>query len=153
MPANLAHFIRTGRSDKGPETDDLFTALSTFFNDVLGQLGHTRELLNLDIADGSADADYYIVAPHAGTISKIWTVIDGAVAAADITITASIGGVAVTDGVVTIATAGSAAGDVDSATPSAANSVTAGQAIKFAVAGGGSGGAPRVHLVAEITRS
>jgi hypothetical protein len=59
-------------------------------------------------------------------------VIDGVVSTADITITASIGGVGVTNGVVTIATAGSAAGDVDSATPTAANTVTAGQAIKLA---------------------
>lgn len=109
-------------------------------------------ILNIDIADGSADADYYVVSPHAGTISKIWTVIDGAVGTADITVTASIGGTAVTNGVVTIATAGSAAGDIDSATPTAANTVTAGQAIKLAVAGGGSGGSPRVHAAIVITR-
>lgn len=109
-------------------------------------------VLNLDIADGSADADYYVVSPHAGAISKIWTVTDGAVGTADITVTASIGGSAVTNGVVTIATSGSAAGDVDSATPTAANTVTAGQAIKLAVAGGGSGGSPRVHVAIVITR-
>jgi hypothetical protein len=45
-----------------------------------------------------------------------------------------------------------AAGDQDEATPSAENVVTAGQAINFVVAGGGSGGAPRIHLVAVITR-
>ena len=106
----------------------------------------------LDIADGSADATYYMVSPHAGTISKIWTVINGAVSTADITVTANIGATPVTNGLVTIATAGSAAGDIDSATPSAANVVTAGQAINFVVAGGGAGGAPRVHLVCVITR-
>lgn len=106
----------------------------------------------LDIADGSAEAVYYAVCPHAGAISKIWTVIDGAVSSADITITAAIGVTGVTNGVVTIATAGSAAGDVDSATPSAANVVTAGQAVNFTVTGGGSGGSPRVHLAMEILR-
>ena len=109
-------------------------------------------VISSDIADGSADANYYVVAPHAGAIKKIWTVTDGAVGTADITVTPSIGGVDVTDGVVTIATAGSAAGDVDSATPSAANVVTAGQAIKLAVAGGGSGGSPRIHVAIEIER-
>lgn len=109
-------------------------------------------VLSLDIADGSADAVYYLISPHAGTISKIWTVTDAAVSTADITVTAAIGATPVTDGVVTIATAGSAAGDIDSATPSAANVVTAGQAINFTVAGGGSGGAPRIHLACVITR-
>lgn len=109
-------------------------------------------VVGLDIADGSADADYYIVCPHAGDIAKIWSVTDGAVSTADITITASIGGVSVTNGVVTIATAASGAGDVDSATPTAANTVTAGQALKLAVAGGGSGGSPRIHVAVVITR-
>lgn len=106
----------------------------------------------LDIADGSAEAVYYVICPHAGTISKIWTVTDGAVGTADITITAAIGGTGVTNGVVTIATAASAAGDVDSATPTAANTVTAGQAVNFTVTGGGAGGSPRVHLAMVISR-
>lgn len=106
----------------------------------------------LDIADGSAEAVYYVICPHAGTISKIWTVTDGAVGTADITITAAIGGMGVTNGVVTIATAGSAAGDIDSATPTAANTVTAGQAVNFTVTGGGAGGSPRVHLAMVIAR-
>lgn len=106
----------------------------------------------LDIADGSAEAVYYVICPHAGTISKIWTVTDGAVGTADITITAAIGGTGVTNGVVTIATADSAAGDIDSATPTAANTVTAGQAVNFTVTGGGAGGSPRVHLAMVIAR-
>jgi len=109
--------------------------------------------LCLDIADGSADATYFLVAPWAGSITGIRTVIDGAVSTADITITAKIGSTGMTNGVVTIATAASAAGDVDTATPTAANTVTAGQAINFVVAGGGSGGSPRIHLVALLTRS
>ena len=109
-------------------------------------------ILSLDIADGSADADYFLVSPHAGAISKIYSVIDGAVGTADITITASIGATPVTGGVVTIASASSAAGDVDVATPSAANVVTAGQAIKLTVAGGGTGGSPRVHVAVVISR-
>lgn len=108
--------------------------------------------ITLDIADGSAEAVYYLTCPHAGTISKIYTVTDGAVATADITITAAIGVTGVTNGVVTIATAASAAGDVDSATPTAANVVTAGQAVNFTVTGGGAGGTPRIHLAMVISR-
>jgi len=112
----------------------------------------SRYMVSLDIADGSAEAVYYAVCPHAGDIKKIWTVTDGAVSTADITVTAAIGVTPVTNGVVTIATAASAAGDVDSATPTAANTVTAGQAVNFTVTGGGSGGSPRIHLVMEIER-
>lgn len=108
--------------------------------------------LTLEIADGSAEAVYYLVCPHAGDIAKIYSVIDGAVATADLTITAAIGATPVTNGVVTIATAGSAAGDVDVATPTAANTVTAGQAINLTVTGGGAGGSPRVHVAVVVTR-
>jgi hypothetical protein len=108
--------------------------------------------LCLDIADGSAEATYFLVCPHAGDIAKIYTVIDDVVSTADITITAKIGATGVTNGVVTIATASSAAGDVDVATPTAANTVTAGQAINLVVTGGGAGGAPRIHVVVVITR-
>ncbi len=113
----------------------------------------TQTVLCLDIADGSAEAVYYLVSPHAGTISKIYTVTDGAVGTADITVTAAIGATGVTSGVVTIATAASAAGDVDSATPSAANTITAGAAMNFTVTGGGSGGTPRIHLIVVIDRT
>lgn len=109
-------------------------------------------VLTLDIDDGSAEAVYYLLSPYAGTISKIWTVTDAAVATADITITAAIGATGVTNGVVTIATAASAAGDIDSATPTALNTVTAGQAVNFTVTGGGAGGTPRIHLAMVITR-
>lgn len=109
-------------------------------------------VLTLDIADGSAEAVYYLVCPHAGTINKIWSVTDAAVATADITITAAIGVTGVTNGVVTIATAASAAGDIDSATPTAANVVTAGQAINLTVTGGGAGGTPRIHVAVVISR-
>lgn len=106
----------------------------------------------LDIADLSAEATYYLVMPHAGTISKIWSVIDGAVSTADVTLTTNIGATPLTNGVVTIATAASGAGDIDSATPTAANVVTAGQAINLVVTGGGSGGSPRGHVVVVLTR-
>jgi len=112
-----------------------------------------QDVLQIDIADGSAEAVYYLVAPNAGTISKIYTVTNGAVGTADITVTGKIGSTAITNGVVTIATAASAAGDVDSATPTAANTITAGAAMNFTVTGGGSGGSPRIHLVVVITRT
>lgn len=138
------------------DTLDNLTASAAELNTLTGITASTAELnesvLTLDIADGSAEGVYYLVSPHAGTISKIWTVIDGAVSSADITITPAIGVTGVTSGVVTIATAASAAGDIDSSTPSAANILTAGQAVNFTVTGGGAGGSPRIHLSMVLTR-
>lgn len=109
--------------------------------------------LTLDIADASVEAAYYLVCPHAGDIAKIYSVIDGAVLTADATITAAIGATPVTNGVVTITQSGSAAGDVDVATPTGACTVTAGQAINLTVTGGGAAGTgPRIHVTILITR-
>lgn len=106
---------------------------------------------SIDVADLSAEATYYLTALYAGKITSIKSIVDAAVSTADITATFSINGTPVTDGVVTIATAASAAGDQDSATPSAANTVAVGDKISFVVTGGGAGGAPRGHFSIEIT--
>lgn len=102
----------------------------------------------LDIADGSADATYNPVTPHSGTITKVYASNDGVLSTADITVTL----VGVTNGVVTIPQSTAQAGDVNSATPTANNTVTAGQAIDVAVAGGGSGGSPSLHVTIVISR-
>ncbi|MDP3875855.1 MAG: hypothetical protein Q8Q50_02630 [Methylobacter sp.] len=76
-----------------------------------------------------------IVSPVAGTIDKIYSVIDGALTTGDATLTAKIGAVAVTTGAITVTQAGSAAGDVDSVTPSAAKTVAVGNVISITVGG------------------
>ena len=110
-----------------------------------------EQVLTMDIATGSESTNFYIVAPHAGDITKIYTVIDAAITDTDITVTASIGEAAVTGGAVTIATSESAPGDID-LSPSAANTITAGAAIKLVVAGGTTDGGDRVHIAIVITR-
>ena len=104
------------------------------------------------IADGSAEKTYYIRLPHAGTVSLIQTTIDDVVSTADITLTARIGITAMTNGVVTIATAGSAVGETDEATPTANNTVSAGAVMNLVVTGGGAGGAPGIHVLIFVTR-
>jgi len=110
------------------------------------------QVVTLDIANLDTVADYYLVFPYASTINKIHTVIDSAVGTADKIVTPSIAGVAVTSGAVTIAFTGSAAGDIDSSTPSAANAVASGAALKLA-ATGGSSGAARCHVSITYTRT
>ncbi len=110
------------------------------------------QAITLDITTLDTVTDYYVVMPYACTIKKVYTVIDAAVATADKTLTLSIGGVAVTNGVITITSAASAAGDIDSCTPTAANSVSAGAALKIAATGGSTGNA-RCHVTIIYTRT
>lgn len=93
----------------------------------------------------------WVVSPYAGTITGIWSVIDGT-ADADTVVTAKIATVAVTNGAFTITASGSAAGDVDSTVPSGANTVTAGQAIEFLSDAAGTTMGD-ITISVEITRS
>ena len=83
------------------------------------------------ITDVSTSGSFWVVSPYSGTIEAIYTVIKGTIATANAGLTFEIGGVAVTGGGITIAYSGSAAGDVDSSTPTAARIVTAGQPIEI----------------------
>ena len=102
------------------------------------------------ITDISTAASHFVVSPVAGTITKIYSTIDNAITVANAALSFELAGTAVTGGGITIATASSAAGDVDSATPSAANTVTAGQAIEM-ITDGGSTTACRATITFEIT--
>ncbi len=101
-------------------------------------IGANKVVLEVNVADlVAADAKVYrVVSPVAGKVKKIFSVLEAhALAAGDATLTGKIGAAAITDGVVTITQAGSAIGDVDSATPSAANDVVEGDVISFTVGG------------------
>jgi len=105
-----------------------------------------------EIADISTGASSWTVAPCAGTITKVTTVIDTAITVGDAAISFELAGTAVTGAGITIATAGSAAGDVDSAVPSALNTVTLGQAIEI-ITDGGSTDASKAVVLIEVTPS
>jgi hypothetical protein len=101
-------------------------------------IGANKLALDLDVTDlVAADAKVFRkVSPVAGTIKKIYSVLEvHALAAGDATLTGKIGAVAITDGVATITQAGSAVGDVDVATPTAANVVAIGDVISVTVGG------------------
>jgi len=116
-------------------------------------LGVNKVFLQLAAADlvAANAAVTRVVAPIAGTITKIRSVISGALAAGDTTLTAKIGAAAVTNGVVTITQAGSAAGDVDSATPTAANVVAAGDVVSLTVGGANTDATASAAVIVEIT--
>lgn len=87
------------------------------------------------LEDISTAKSVFVVPGVAGDVSKIYSVIDGIIATADCTLSFEIAGTPITSGDITIAYSGSAAGDVDSSTPSAANTITAGQAIEIITSG------------------
>lgn len=99
--------------------------------------GANKMTLTFDpISTKASDAQVVrVVSPVAGTIDKIWSVMNGALATGDCTLTAAIGATPITNGALTLTQAGSAAGDVDSATPSAAKTVAAGDVIKVTASG------------------
>ena len=119
--------------------------------DAQGRPNRVRIGIEFEANVTTAEATYYMVARSAGKITKLSSVTDGAVGTADITLTFSIGVTAITTGVITIATAASAAGDKDEAIPTAANTVAIGDLISFVVTGGGAGGSPRGEVTVEIT--
>jgi len=87
--------------------------------------------LTAEIDDVSTSGQIYIPVPDDGKIIKIMSALGGAITGADAGLTAKIGGTAVTGGTITIANSGSAAGDVDTCAPTAANQVVEGQAIEI----------------------
>ena len=89
--------------------------------------------LNFYIADVSTAGQIYVPIPIGfdGEVVEVRTALNGAIGTADVDLTLKVGGTAMTNGVVTIAFTGSAAGDVDSAFPSGANAVAVGDAIEI----------------------
>jgi hypothetical protein len=94
--------------------------------------------LTYTIPDISAAGSHFVVTPIAGDIAKIYSTINNAITSANCGLTFEIGGTLVTNGAITIAHSGSAAGTVDNSTPSGQNTLTAGQAIEIITDGASS---------------
>lgn len=92
-------------------------------------------LSDIDLDDEAAIRTYNIPVPVAGRVESIRTVTYGAsTAGANAVLTFSVNSDAITGGVVTIAS-GSASGEIDSATPTAANDVVTTDFIKMVITG------------------
>lgn len=93
------------------------------------------KVLTVRLPDVSTASSVFVVSPYAGTLSKAYSVIDGAIADADAVLTLNVNGGTNISETITIANSGSAAGDVDSCTPSAHNTVAVGDYIKITTNG------------------
>ena len=107
--------------------------------------------LHAEIADISTASSTFVPVPDSGKIIKIITALQGAISGGDAAISFEIGGTAVTGGGITVANSGSAAGDVDTAEPTAANQVEEGGSIEM-ITDGGSTGAKKLNVTFVIRR-
>ena len=93
-------------------------------------------VLNVKITDLSTGSSTFVVSHVAGKVKTIYSTIQNAITVGDAALTFELAGVAITGAGITVGYSGSAAGDVDSSTPTALNTVTAGQAIECITDGG-----------------
>ena len=93
------------------------------------------EVISGYIDDVSTAEVVHVPMPFAGTISKVVTVLEGAITNANATVTVKNSSAA-SMGTITITQAGSAAGDVDTLSPSSNNTVTANSFITVETDGG-----------------
>ena len=79
--------------------------------------------LTAKITTISTAGSTFVPIPDGGRVIKIITSIKNAITTADAALTWEIGGVAITGSAITVTQSGSAAGDVDTSEPTAANNV------------------------------
>ena len=94
--------------------------------------------LTSEITNISAAGSTFVPVPDGGTVIKIITSIKNAITSANAALSWEIGGTAITGGGITVTQSGSAAGDVDTAEPTALNTVSEGGTIEMITDGGSS---------------
>jgi copper(I)-binding protein len=94
--------------------------------------------LTTRLADVSAASSVNLSVPDNGKIVKIISVLAGAITTANSAVTTAINGTTVTGGGFTVTASGSAAGDIDTAEPTALNNVLEGEFITITSDGGSS---------------
>jgi hypothetical protein len=95
--------------------------------------------INAEIEDISTASSTFVAVPDGGRVIKIITALQGAISGANAAITFEIGGTAMTNSAITVAHSGSAAGDVDTSEPTAANSVSEDGTIEMITDGASTG--------------
>jgi len=116
-------------------------------------LVNNRYYLQVEVTDISTAAAAYVVAPVAGSIRKVTSILHSAITVGDavLTVASSVGNITET---ITIANASSAGGDIDTITPAQhANVVVAEGTLISVTSDGGSTDVARATLVIEIEMS
>ena len=108
------------------------------------------QVVTLKINDVSTVGQTFFAVPFAGTLTKVTSVLNGAIITADAVLTVKTQ--AGTAGTITIANSSSAAGDIDSLTVASNGAVTAGSLVEVETTGA-SGNTVAVDLTLEIALS
>lgn len=145
MSAENPTSFATTAGDGYVEVDGLILSDSTVTAAELKQYAIT-----VDFEDANTAGSRYVVAPHAGDIVALYAVNDVANTTVKTVLTAEIAGTLVTAPAWEIAIT-QAVGTVSSSVPTAANTVTAGQAIEIISDGGGTPTMP-VSVTVVISR-
>lgn len=130
-----AQFTAALDNISGPLPSELFEELLDSLESSFAELD--TKVFNTRVTTSSA-LDTYVVFPVAGTVTRITSVINGAITVGDEVITFKKGSDSM--GAITIANVGSAAGVIDSLVPSTFNTFSAGEAMVVSTNGGGTGG-------------
>ena len=107
--------------------------------------------ITAEIEDISTASSTFVAIPDGGKVIKIITALQGAITSVDAELTFEIGGTAMTNSGITVAYSGSAAGDVDTSAPTAANRVEENGTIEM-ITDGGSTGTQKVLVTFVIRR-
>jgi len=111
----------------------------------------TGEFAIEHIEDISTASSTFVPIPDGGRVIKIITALQGAIGTANGGISFEIGGTAITGGGITVTQSGSAAGDVDTAEPTAANRVEEDGSIEM-ITDGASSNAVKLLVTFVIRR-
>lgn len=133
----VQHSSLSGSECHEPKGADTATSGEIYVADGAGSgswVGRS-DIFTVLIHDISSSGDTYIPIPFAGTITKVQTVLAGAITGSDVVLTI-YNSAAASMGTLTVAQSGSAAGDVDTLAPSSNNTMTASDWIKVSCNGG-----------------
>lgn len=110
--------------------------------------------VHIDMTDVSTASSSWAPAPCAGVITRIQTILHNAITVADANLTFEVNGTALNGFAIVVATAGSAAGDYDTDTPTAGHASTAvavGDKLEL-ISDGGSTTAARLTCIVTIAK-
>jgi hypothetical protein len=110
------------------------------------QFPHNWVPICISMPDVSAAASIWATPGFRGRLRKIVTTLNTAITGADANVTVEIGGTLVAGSAIVVTQSGSAAGDVDTATPTSANSFTDSQALEV-ITDGASSTTAILHVV------
>jgi len=116
------------------------------------EITNKQEFMMIYLPGVDTETEYYMPVGFTGTLTSVRTAIDAAFTGADQTLQVKVSGVSVTNGLITITQSGSAAGDLDTASPSANNTVSAGQYIQI-TSGAEASSTLNVFMLLTFTRT